>query len=446
MKIICIGYYDKFSRFFLGIKKELKTENPNLRFKIFSIYISGYLYSLFRLSPSSFISFKGWWNVFLNQKKYLRIIETNHSYKNIDFHNIIKFHTKLNENIKKKHLLLQAISYIDILHKEFINFKPDALLVIGDSRLLIEIAKKIATQFNTKIYFIEQGPFSSTFFDTKGVNYNASTKEIEINEPITLTEPQKKDILKYIERPSSLKYKRTIIYRGLDLVLERVLSATILYPPDLKYTDTFPKLKLSKNYKKKVLKQKTHTEKVFLIVLQVPIDVNMVFHSPHFKNHFSLVKKVHKSLPKNSKLILREHPIYKDKYEKELYEYCQKHDIPFDTDTSLKKSLNLSDVVIVNNSTVGIEAIAIKKTVIVLGNSYYDNPKLCIKYNQHDDLKKLLSHAINFKVNEENVYAFLQKFLFNYLIPGFITDNDLTATKTISNKILNEYNESRFNK
>ena len=46
MNILCIGYYDKFSRFFLEIKKELKKKDENLKFTILSIHFSGFIYFL----------------------------------------------------------------------------------------------------------------------------------------------------------------------------------------------------------------------------------------------------------------------------------------------------------------------------------------------------------------------------------------------------------------
>lgn len=432
MNVLCIGFYDKFSRFFIGLKKE----TPNIKLKILSINLSGYLYSLLRFTSSSPIAFKAWFKVLLNKKKYLRILQNHPTYRNIYLYSCIEFHLKLNKNIKKKHLLLQAIAYIDIIRDELENFKPDALLLIGDSRLLIEVTSKIATQLNIKTYFIEQGPFNTTFFDLKGVNANASVKSFEIKEHQGLTNQQQKDIYNFINRPKALKYNRFAFYRGVDLVLKHLFSKSFLYPPDLKYTDTFPKLRITKNLKTSTdLELENTGTKVFLLILQVPMDVNMIFHSPNFKNHFDIVKKVHENLPKTSKLVLREHPVYTNKYDKELYKYCNKHNLSFDRNKSLKRSLTLADVVIVNNSTVGVEAIALKKTVLVLGNAYYDNPKICIKYNTQDNLKALLKQTLNYVPNDKNIDVFLNEFLFNHLIEGFITDKNLIVAKTISNKL-----------
>jgi len=162
----------------------------------------------------------------------------------------------------------------------------------------------------------------------------------------------------------------------------------------------------------------------------------MIYHSPIFKDHVSIVEAVHKNLPENSRLTLREHPLYRGKYEDALYLYSQKHQIVIETSSSLKDCLKLADVVVVNNSTVGIEAISLNKTVVVLGNAYYDNPKICLKYHQKDDLKQLLSKALGFQPNNGYIESFLHEFCFNYLMPGFITDKELIAAKYISDKII----------
>ncbi|WP_152593092.1 hypothetical protein [Jejuia pallidilutea] len=49
----------------------------------------------------------------------------------------------------------------------------------------------------------------------------------------------------------------------------------------------------------------------------------MIYHSPHFSNHFDIVSSVYKNLPANSSLIIREHPLYQNKYEKKIVQFCK---------------------------------------------------------------------------------------------------------------------------
>lgn len=113
-------------------------------------------------------------------------------------------------------------------------------MLIGDSRLLIEIAKKMASEFNINVYFIEQGPFGTTIFDIKGVNANNSIRDLVIDLNVNLKENEIKDIDEFINKPKQNEYNRSPIYRILDLILVKLIEKSVFYPPDLKYTDTFP--------------------------------------------------------------------------------------------------------------------------------------------------------------------------------------------------------------
>ncbi|TBN05626.1 hypothetical protein EYD45_04955 [Hyunsoonleella flava] len=438
MKVLCIGYYDKFSRFFIGIKKELKKEFPGLEFKIKSIFFSGFFYAFIRNTSSSFLPFKSWLNVLFNKKKYLTTLNKSIVYKNINLESLIYYHVKLNTTISKRDLLLQAMSYLDILDKEFIKHKPNIVLLIGDSRLAIEVTKTLAKVYNSKVYYIEQGPFGTTFFDAKGVNANASIKDFVINNKVEKNSSKELLISSFINRSKQEKYRRSLFYRSCDYLFNLLFKSTIIFPPDLSFTDTFQFPKKTKKSLAQLKPNKTINQSIFFLILQVPLDVNMIYHST-FKNHFDILKKVYESLPNNAQLVIREHPVYKGKYEKRLYDYAKLNSIAFDTTNNIREILEIASVVVVNNSTVGLEAIAKYKPTVVLGNSYYANPKICLTYDNGDNLSTILSEAINFKPDRDAIYRFLHELFFNHLIEGFITDQELNAAKRIAERIIKEH-------
>jgi capsular polysaccharide export protein len=434
IKILSIGYYDDFARFFLGIKKELKQENNKIELKYLSLYFSGYLYFLVRLQNVSFFSFKVWINKILNKNKYQNIINKNVTYRGIDLNEIIKYH-KLLDNENELNLKLQAISYIDIIEKLFNNYKPDILILSSDSRLSIEIFDIKAKELGIKTYYFEQGPFGTTMFDNKGVNANASIRNKLFQIDDTTQEDKDEKIKKFFQRKRSIKYKRNPIYRGSDYILQFILSKIGLLPIDIKMQK---EVKIITHEYINLLKNKyTEDKTIFLLVLQVPYDVNMVYHSPFYNNHFEILQDVYQNLPQNSQLLVREHPLYQGKYEKELYTFMYKNHISLDTN-DLYKSIDKSDVIIVNNSTVGIEAISKLKTVVVLGNSYYDRKGICLKLSYKDELKYLLNSSLSFKSKEEKVISFLNYFYNYYLVNGHFRDENLEASKNIAKEILND--------
>ncbi len=434
MRIMAVGYYDDFARFFLSIKKELKKEVKNVEFSYLSLYFSGYLYFLVRLQSSTYFSFKVWINKIFKQTRYRDIINNNKVYKGIELDSVIKYHMLLDAS-NEMNLKLQAISYIDIIEKYFKKNRPDILLLSSDSKLSIEIFDIKAKELDIKTYYFEQGPFGTTILDDKGVNANASFRNQLFELDNTSIELKEEKIKKFFQRKRSIKYKRNPIYRGSDYILQFILSKIGLLPIDIKMQK---EVKIITDEYINLLKNKYAEDKtIFLLVLQVPYDVNMVYHSPFYNNHFEVVQDVYKNLPQNSQLLVREHPLYKGKYEKGLYTFMYKNHISLDTN-DLYSSIDKADVTIVNNSTVGIEAISKFKPVVVLGNSYYDNDRICLKLREKSNLHNLLNDAINCEIDKDNILLFLDCFLNDYLIDGHFRDTKLLSAKIIAKRLLND--------
>lgn len=437
MNILCIGYYDKFSRFFLEIKKELKKEDYNLNFFICSLYISGFLYGLLRGQKGNLLSFQVWLSVLFRRKKYEKQLQLNPThYKNLELLPIIRYQLDTVKKANKKNLLLQAVAYIDYLEKKMEQLSPAYLLLIGDSRMAIDIAKQLATSRGIKIFYIEQAPYQSTFFDSNGVNANASLKDFSFENCEDINETDISEIKKYLTKPKRKKYNRSFVYRGIDYLVEAILNKTTLYPPDLKIDAPV----FGKRKKTEKTTFNFSSKNNFLLICQVPFDVNMTHHSPCYKNHFDILRDVFTNLPKDSQLIVREHPIYKGKYGNDFYNFIEEHQLFVANHLNLNELLLDVDVVVVNNSTVGLEAIAQQKSVVLLGNAYYHHPELCLKLLNKYNLKVLLKEALLFKPKLKNVICFLNYFFKDYLINGFITDKDLIASRAIAEKIKLHYN------
>ena len=435
MKILSIGYYDDFARFYLEIKKEFKKKDTQVQFKYLSLYLSGYLYFLVRLQDVSFFSFKVWMNIFFNKSKYRNIIKENKVYKGIDLDKIIKYHLLLDRE-EKINLKLQAVSYINTVEALLLKFQPDVIILSGDSRMSIEILNLKAKELNIETYYFEQGPFGTTIFDREGVNAHASLREKELNSLNNDKMAEKEQNIKnFFARKRYSKYNRYPFYRGLDYIFQYICSFLGLLPVDIKM-EKRADVCLSE-YKNLSYDLHHKDKKIFLLILQVPYDVNMVYHSPFFRNHFDIVKNVYKNLPVNSHLLVREHPLYKGRYENELYRFMLVNNISLNTE-DLYKSIDKADVIIVNNSTVGIEAISKEKTVVVLGDAYYDNDLICLKLKNEKNLDKLLEKGLQYKPQKEYIISFLDNFLNYYLINGHFRDSNLVAPQIITNQILKQ--------
>ena len=433
MNILAVGYYDDFARFFLAIKNELRNQNNKVIFNYFSLYLSGFFYSLIRGHCVSFFSLKVWLYTLLNYKKYKKLANSVTEYKSIQLAAVIIYHVKLDPESEILYKMM-ALSYIDCIENVLKKQKPNLLILSGDSRMCIEIFKRQANSRNIKTLFFEQGPFGTTILDHKGVNANASIRSSVIKQSNLNEILQEKKIKQFLKRKKYSKYKRIPLFRGSDYLFQILCLPLNLVPIDIKME--LIKWKKSSSYKQIKLNsgEKSDTNKI-LLILQVPYDVNMVHHSPFFEDHYSVVKSVFKNLPSSTILVVREHPLYKGKYEEKLYNYMLQNNIALDA-LDLNQSIDQANVIVVNNSTVGIEAIAKYKPVVTLGNSYYDLDQLTLKLCQPNLLAEQINKAIKWQPSKKNILNFLEFFCFDFLIDGHYRDQQLLCIDKIV-KIIN---------
>lgn len=434
MTVLCIGYEDKVSRFFWKIKCELNKTFPKVEFKIYSVFLSGFLFSLFRNISCSWVTISAWIQTNIKSKAYNKILATKTKYKGVEFHNLIDYHLKLDSNSSKKKLLKQALSYIDIFDKQIQKKRPDFVLSWGDSRLAVEAFVAVCKHHRVKIYFMELGPYNTTFFDENGVNANASVLKIYDNQKLLKGNNPKELKL----RPKKDTYSRNPVLRALDYSSEILCNFIGVYPPDM--------MRIAKLAKFGITSKRSHhqpptehTKAMFLLALQDPTDVNMVLHSPSFNSPLEILKAVHTKLPKNSFLVVREHPVYRNCNEELFYDYIEKNNIVLDSTTKLETQINRADVILVNNSTTGIEVLKHYKPLVVLGNAYFKYESICLTLSDQSELKTILSKALQYEVNRKEVDLFLE-FLFNdYLITGSSDEKPCVAAKSIAKLLSHQH-------
>ncbi|HHA2246581.1 TPA: hypothetical protein ACOEHG_001429 [Enterobacter ludwigii] len=418
-KILTIGYYADFSRFFKEIKKEALKISADYSFLHINLHLSGYIYSLTHGQKSIYLPWAA-------SREFSHTGQNEIKPEMLE--QFIQYHVKLNPGIDKTKLLKQARKYYNYLENLINNYEPDLIIASGDSRMPVEILQFIAEQRALQILHFEQAPLGRTILDKNGVNANCSCRDIDtINiESINSSE----EIIPFRE----VKWTGYKKYRVIDIFIEKFLP--FLQPIE----HIRPKRKLvAKQFYESLTASRfpgktENMQNIYLLVLQVPDDVNMIYHSPYFKNHCEIVKAVHRAMPVGSILVVREHPLYKQLYESELYAYINEHsNIYFDYSARLVDAMNVADVVVVNNSTVGLESIEIGKPVVVLGNAYYDHFPLCYKFNG-ENLMQLLANAASEPTEEAfNLRKLYLIYLFNhYFVPGHFRDVKGPAPRNIA--------------
>lgn len=392
-----ISFYSDDMRFFYYYSKKI----PNKSF-FYSIFFSGTLYLLFKFKIS--LNFKN---------KYDKNIIIPSSFEDLIYYEIVQ------EKFNKDILIAKAKQYIFYFNYLIKFNKIKYVYLSGDSRMIVKCAEYAALKNNCEIRYFEQGPFGTTILDEKGVNKNCSFRNAKF----------KLDLNQIVVK-KNIKISWNKYFRAFDFLIYNVL----LYKNNHLYNDiaTFSnktrlslKNKLSNNY--------------ILLILQVPLDANMILNSPNFSNHLDIVKWTYNNLPDGYQLVVREHPNFINSYENELYNFIEKKDkIIFDYN-SLDLSIKLSALVVVNNSTVGIEALLKNKKLVILGDCYYDKLETVFKIKNLDD-KDVFNRAIKSKVNEQISISFINYLLKNELIGFHFRDiNYNFKDKVLIKKLVNIY-------
>lgn len=423
--VVCVGYLDKHTRFYHKIHQSTQ-KNLSTKFVIHSINLSGWLKKLIYLKRGYWIPAQAWWVSQRKKNTYKSIIKGKELYRNIDFNSLLNYHIKNSPKTNIEYLQIQSLAYIDIYEAQVKKLKPSLFLLLGDSRLSIECCVAVAKKHEIPIYFLEQGPNNTTIFNSQGVNANW---------PITSGHEVPKTAHKKLELPNSkTTYFRNPIFRGIDFLTHYMLNGMYVYPPDLHQKKYGIRTKISKsiitpNY------QLDKDQSIFFLALQVDSDVNMIYHSPYFNNSFELLSNIYHSLPANAKLIVREHPKQKGRYCNELYRFVDNNQIILDNKTPLIQLLDVANVVIVNNSTVGLEALLKHKVLVVLGKAYYDFDEICLRIHNINELKDILFKAQNKTVNKMAINGFLYNLFNNHLIEGDIASKKTIAAQKIASII-----------
>lgn len=134
---------------------------------------------------------------------------------------------------------------------------------------------------------------------------------------------------------------------------------------------------------------------VILLPLQIESDSNIQKNSPYFKSMEELISSVTSVLDgTGAQLIVKPHP--EDRSRRDRIEaLCSTSDVRCCWELSLQSLLPVTDLVVVINSTVGLEALLQNKPVVALGQSIYDRKGFTLDLDSRTNLGALIHRALN---------------------------------------------------
>jgi len=447
MNILTTTFYADFVRYFNYIEKCFEDRIEKVSFYNIAIYPSAH-YQWKKYNRHSILLP----NHVMKSKTCLDNIPQ--VYKEINLEEIISFSYKTQKMFNREHttsLKKQAIRYIDYFENLFTENTFDLYISSGDSRMLIRIADYFAKKNKVKIFYFEQGPFGTTIFDKKGVNCNISFTENNVLDKKIDREKLYTYIKSYYQnRPVNYwkvhrkTFSRRMVnfYTFLWMYPPKYLHK--LFPIDTQIGDFFfttKRKQLAHKYMKltQITQDDPLPSKYITFIMQVPSDAQLIENSSVYNSFLDMLVDIHNSMPKGYNLVVREHPYYKGQYPKELYEYISKQsNIYLRSNLSLLETIKKTKLVILNNSTVGIEALVFYKTVLTLGNAYYNLPGITYHLQNKEELRSLIQSALENPIKKDKIDNFLYYFLYDYLYIGHFQDDKLQNGAKIVNDMIRE--------
>lgn len=449
MKILTLTFYKDFARYFSYLEYEAKKTYPGCSFDHLALYPCAQNFFKKQGLDSRLLPFVAR----VNKNNDL----LNGSYRGYDLVALIQYSVKaLQDHGSQTEIALKrrAAAYVDYFENLFQQTNYDVIICAGDTRVPIEACIAVAKKFKIKIWYFEQGPFGTTMIDDCGVNANASFSGKFLGSQC----PDSFDIEQYlsgIRRAAGGKYwvnqQRSIMDRCIDIA-----TLVLMYPPrllgqflpqDLSSGTSFGRFLLQTIQQKMRRKHSGGMSEYqvsspyIALLLQVPNDAQMLIHSPHYREVSELVADVIKNAPEGYNIIIREHPLHTGRYGENLYRVVAQssnaaigNNVPFDS------LIDGAAVVVVNNSTSGLDAMRRGKTVVVLGSAYYANEKVVYHLKSKEKLRELLLKSVHSPVSPAVIDDYLCGLLQSELVPGHFQDKNLSGAKEVLGRIFGEIN------
>ena len=349
---------------------------------------------------------------------------------------LISFHSKTYRYFgqdRDEDLADVARNYISFLDEFFREGHFDRAIVFGSSRLLPKAVEHIAQKHHVPVLYFEQAPFGRTILNLSGVGSKMALSPPRRHEgsndasvSIHGGRSEKAHYWKFEKKtvPLRLAQAHTILQSFQPRAIQTILA------PDL-YTGPFIlllKRALAKWRLRHVLgpgPTSTH-ECMISLFLQSPIDAQFFEESPIYGDFAQMVEDVIRACPQSHRLIIREHPEHLGCYSKTLYDLIEASpNVTLDNSTPFDELLTKSALVIVNNSTVGFQGLAIGKKVLVLGNAFYSGKGMTYDLSDRAELPELVLHALQDPSNADRARDFVAYMMNDVFFSGHFQDQDL---------------------
>ena len=154
-------------------------------------------------------------------------------------------------------------------------------------------------------------------------------------------------------------------------------------------------------------------KKFFYFPLQSEPESIVLIKSPFYSDTITLVENIAKSIPIDSVLYVKEHPIQKLKSWRSVDVYQKIIDMPnvklIHPSVNSQELISKSQAVLCVSGATGFEALFYKKPVILFSNEYYDVHSMIYKVKKFTEISTMIKYAIqNIKFDNDELHALIQ--------------------------------------
>lgn len=341
------------------------------------------------------------------------------------------YHYDVNNEIDKEldHIILRLVSFFE---KIVTNNNIDLVIYENVSNSFAHAAYTVANFYKKKYFGLITSRIPGRY-EVWTDEYGNVEKRGEMLETKYGEEPKtenNKIINEYLEtfynnnaepdymqaNPTSMKVNYIKYYYNKLNIVNRYLEYYRKYPTDVEgaYQSAFP-LKVAfkslvRNFKRKSklrLLEKTYdqiksSEKYIVYPMHFQPESSTSVNAMFYDNQYEVIKNVAFSMPVGIQLYVKDHPNGIGFLDMNFYKKIKR--LPnvkyIDPLTDTKELLEGSEAIITLTSTMGFEALLLRKPVITLGNVFYNYHPYCFVVEGYKDIFKTILMALDFKYTD----------------------------------------------
>ena len=311
------------------------------------------------------------------------------TYKGFNLWHLSEYERKLCQEENLKDIYHRVIMAIESAESVIDYVKPQVFILWNGLTIPTRVYAEVARKSMISVFFSERGYFPGTvIIDEKGVNYGSSFASDWGAE-------EQERSLSFEEKGRLEKFLTDYHLKGETIV---------------KGDPIISRAEICKQF------QIPGSKKIILYLAQIDYDTNIILYSPFFKENIAVLQELADVVSRLEyyHLIVKLHPEDQDKTDP--FKTIVKDKGTIVKGINLHSLLRLSDVVVVRNSTIGLEALTYYKPVITLGNAIYSHKGVTYDVTSK---KELEDYLVLVSVKDEKIDSYrkgkVDRYLFKLL-------------------------------